>query len=180
MKYYESEQEKLHVFKTFKNGVDIGAILISRQWTNIIYLIGWSSEEGRKLNVNYLLLWEALIYFKSNFDYERIQSLFSNLSSLNIFELNENYFDSKIIEKIHEADFILVSIPPINGEDIVFKHFKSELKKIKAKWITYLSATSVYGDHNGEWVNEKSLTKPTSENGISRLAAEKKLSLIHI
>lgn len=65
MKYYESEQEKLHVFKTFKNGVDIGAILISRQWTNIIYLIGWSSEEGRKLNVNYLLLWEALIYFKS-------------------------------------------------------------------------------------------------------------------
>ncbi len=54
------------------------------------------------------------------------------------------------------------------------KHFKSELKKIKAKWITYLSATSVYGDHNGEWVNEKSLTKPTSENGISRLAAEKK------
>ena len=35
------------------------AILISRQWTNIIYLIGWSSEEGRKLNVNYLLLWEV-------------------------------------------------------------------------------------------------------------------------
>ena len=92
----------------------------------------------------------------------------------NIFELNENYFDLKIIEKIHEADFILISIPPINGEDIVFKHFESELKKIKAKWITYLSATSVYGDHNGDWVNEKSLTKPTSENGISRLAAEKK------
>ena len=92
----------------------------------------------------------------------------------NIFELNENHFDSKIVEKIHEADFILISIPPINGEDIVFKHFKSELKKIKAKWITYLSATSVYGDHNGDWVNEKSLTKPTSENGISRLAAEKK------
>ena len=28
-----------------------------------------------------------LIYFKSNFDYERIQSLFSNLSSLSILEL---------------------------------------------------------------------------------------------
>jgi len=91
-----------------------------------------------------------------------------------VFELNENYFDSKIIEKIHEADFILISIPPINGEDIVLKHFEKELKKIKSKWITYLSATSVYGDHKGEWVNEKSLTKPTSQNGISRLAAEKK------
>ena len=90
----------------------------------------------------------------------------------NIFELNENYFDSKIIEKIHEADFILVSIPPINGEDIVFKHFESELKKIKAKWITYLSATSVYGDHNGAWVDENSATKPTSPSGINRLKAE--------
>ena len=46
MKSYESNDEKLHVFKTFKNGVDIGAILISRQLSNIIYLIGWSSEEG--------------------------------------------------------------------------------------------------------------------------------------
>ena len=35
-----------------------------------------------------------LIYFKSNFDYERIQSLFSNLSSLSIlelFQLKKNY-----------------------------------------------------------------------------------------
>ena len=34
------------------------------------------------------------INFKSNFDYQRIQSLFSNLSSLSIFELfelQENY-----------------------------------------------------------------------------------------
>ena len=42
----------------------------------------------------------------------------------------------------------------------------------KVKWITYLSATSVYGDHMGEWVNENSETKPTSPNGIARLTAE--------
>ena len=42
----------------------------------------------------------------------------------------------------------------------------------KVKWITYLSATSVYGDHKGEWVDESSETKPTSLNGIARLAAE--------
>ena len=43
-----------------------------------------------------------------------------------------------------------------------------------------MSATSVYGDHKGEWVNEKSTTKPTSPNGLSRLEAEniwKSLSL---
>ena len=29
-----------------------------------------------------------------------------------------------------------------------------------------------YGDHKGDWVNEKSLTNPTSKNGIARLDAE--------
>jgi nucleoside-diphosphate-sugar epimerase len=66
----------------------------------------------------------------------------------------------------------LVSIPPISGEDIVIKNFKDPLKNTNAKWITYLSATSVYGDHNGEWVNEKSETKPSTLNGKNRLKAE--------
>ena len=45
-------------------------------------------------------------------------------------------------------------------------------KQTKTKWITYLSATSVYGNHNGEWVNENSDAKPTSKSGIKRLKAE--------
>ena len=36
-----------------------------------------------------------------------------------------------------------------------------------------MSATSVYGDHKGRWVDEKSKTNPTSSNGIARLGAEK-------
>ena len=38
----------------------------------------------------------------------------------------------------------------------------------------YLSATSVYGNHNGKWVNEKSVLKPSSDFGKSRLIAEKR------
>ena len=49
-----NENEKLFVFTAFKMGKRIGSILISKQLANI-YLIGWSSEEGRKLNSNYLL-----------------------------------------------------------------------------------------------------------------------------
>ena len=66
----------------------------------------------------------------------------------------------------------MISIPPIDGQDIVIKNFKEAIKKTKTKWITYLSATSVYGNHNGEWVNEKSKTKPTTINGVNRLKAE--------
>ena len=76
-----------------------------------------------------------------------------NQVSCNSFNLEDDFFDIKLIE---------------------------ELKKSNPKWITYLSATSVYGDHNGEWVNEKSKTQPTSKNGKDRLIAEKNwISLSH-
>ena len=88
------------------------------------------------------------------------------------YEFENDKFDENINLKIKEADYILVSVPPISGEDIVIKNFKIPLKNTKAKWITYLSATSVYGDHNGEWVNEKSETKPSTLNGKNRLKAE--------
>ena len=88
------------------------------------------------------------------------------------YEFENDKFDENINLKTKEADYILVSVPPMSGEDIVIKNFKIPLKNIKAKWITYLSATSVYGDHNGEWVNEKSETKPSTLNGKNRLKAE--------
>ena len=91
---------------------------------------------------------------------------------LNSFEFSEKKIDKNIYLKIQDADFILVSIPPINDEDIVLKNLKEVIKKTKTKWITYLSATSVYGNHDGAWVNENSETKPKSISGIKRLQAE--------
>ena len=93
---------------------------------------------------------------------------------LNSYEFNDKKIDKNINIKIQNADFVLISIPPIDDGDIVLKNFKEIIKKTKTKWITYLSATSVYGNHDGEWVNEESETKPTSISGIKRLQAEKK------
>ena len=90
----------------------------------------------------------------------------------NFFFNNESY-DSNLLKKLKDADHILISIPPVDEVDLVVKNFSTHLEKCKPKWITYLSATSVYGNHNGEWVNEKSETKSTSSNGIARLNAEK-------
>ena len=92
--------------------------------------------------------------------------------NFNSYEFNNKKIDKSINTKIQEADFILVSIPPIEGEDIVLKNFKEMIKKTKTKWITYLSATSVYGNHDGKWVNEKSETRPTSSSGIKWLQTE--------
>ena len=89
------------------------------------------------------------------------------------FQFSEEGFDKNFISRFEKADHILLSIAPISGTDIVIKNLKDYFKSSKFKWITYLSATSVYGDHNGEWVDENSETKPTSPNGIERLKVEK-------
>ena len=97
---------------------------------------------------------------------------FGNLEYQSL-HFSEHSFDQKLIENFKSSDHILVSIAPVKGEDIVIKNFQNNLEKSKIKWITYLSATSVYGNHNGDWVDENSDTKPTSPNGIDRLNAEK-------
>jgi nucleoside-diphosphate-sugar epimerase len=97
---------------------------------------------------------------------------FENLS-YESFQFTEEGFDENFISKFEEADHILISIAPVNGVDIIIKNLQNHFKSKKLKWITYLSATSVYGDHNGEWVDENSETKPTSPNGIERLKVEK-------
>ena len=90
----------------------------------------------------------------------------------NSYLFNSEKFDQNLVVKLKEADHILVSIPPEKQEDLVVKNFSKSIQDSKVKWITYLSATSVYGDHKGEWVNENSETKPTSLEGIARLKAE--------
>ena len=97
---------------------------------------------------------------------------FENLS-YESFQFTEEGFDENFILKFEEADHILISVAPIDGVDIVIKNLQNHFKSKKLKWITYLSATSVYGDHGGKWVNENSETKPTSPNGIERLKVEK-------
>ena len=98
---------------------------------------------------------------------------FKNQKFKSYFFNNKNY-DKKLIKDLNNSNIILVSIPPVDGEDVVANFFEKEIKNFDFEWITYLSATSIYGDKKGNWVDEKSEPNPTSKNGKSRLAAEKK------
>ena len=93
--------------------------------------------------------------------------------SYNNYQFNDENFDKNLLNKLKQSDHILISIPPVKGEDLVIKNFKENIKECNPKWVTYLSATSVYGNHQGEWVNELSRTNPTSSNGVDRLSAER-------
>ena len=102
---------------------------------------------------------------------ESSKKIFNGIN-YNSYLFDSEKFDQNLVVKLKEADHILVSIPPENQEDLVIKNFSKFIESSKVKWITYLSATSVYGDHKGEWVNEKSETRPTSPNGFARVKAE--------
>ena len=120
------------------------------------------------------LLQEKVLFDASITSRNESHMISFNDLNINSFKFNNNQKDNDINKKIEEANYILVSIPPIDGEDIVIKNFSLILKNVKnCKWITYLSATSVYGDHKGNWVTETSPTRPTSFNGSSRLNAER-------
>ncbi len=89
------------------------------------------------------------------------------------FEFNNDKIDKNIFKKLINFDHILISIPPEHERDLVLKYFSKEILDQNIKWITYLSATSVYGNHEGKWVDENSKTLPKSKNGVERLAVEK-------
>ncbi|WP_339047882.1 SDR family oxidoreductase [Candidatus Mesenet endosymbiont of Phosphuga atrata] len=87
-------------------------------------------------------------------------------ADINILNYNSNLVQSSLLDATH----VLISIPP-NGDNVLEK-YSSYFKNVK--WIGYLSATSVYGEHYGHWVTEDSETKPIEERGIKRLECEKK------
>ena len=91
------------------------------------------------------------------------------------FNFTEHNFDNDLPKEIKKFNHILVSTPPINQKDLFFELLNLNNQIISdAKWITYLSSTSVYGDHNGEWVDENSKLLPNTEKGKARLEVEKK------
>ena len=89
------------------------------------------------------------------------------------FKFRDKFYDKKLIKELVQADYILVSIPPQKKIDIVLRGFSNLLKKSKFKKLIYLSATSVYGNHNGKWVNENSKLKGRTKFGLGRKIVEK-------
>ncbi|KLT21671.1 nucleoside-diphosphate-sugar epimerase [Wolbachia endosymbiont of Armadillidium vulgare str. wVulC] len=83
---------------------------------------------------------------------------------------NVTLFDYEKVNQdlLKSATHVLISIPP-DGDDIVERYGLQNVK-----WVGYLSATNVYGDHCGNWVNEESETKPIEIRGEKRLDSEKK------
>ena len=71
------------------------------------------------------------------------------------------------------ATHLVTSIPPdADGDPVLRHHGQSIVALPNLDWIGYLSATSVYGDTGGAWVDETAICEPTTDRGRGRVAAE--------
>jgi len=99
----------------------------------------------------------------------------SHLKKLGVTPIIYNgHFNSSIEESLASADIILCSIPPNDNGDPFLNHLPRPFSKLapKARWIGYLSATSVYGDRQGQWAFEEELLRPLTRRGKNRAMAE--------
>lgn len=67
---------------------------------------------------------------------------------------------------------VLSSVPPDVEGDAVVAHHGRHIAAAGIEWIGYLSTTGVYGDRDGDWVDEESALEPTGGRGRRRVAAE--------
>ena len=79
--------------------------------------------------------------------------------------------DKKFSSEIFDgATHVLSCIPPLlSVKDPVLSKVKTELlKSKKLKWVGYLSTTGVYGDTQGEWVDENTAPNPQQERPLQQ------------
>lgn len=74
---------------------------------------------------------------------------------------------------LRDTTHLLLSIPPGDrGDPVAYVHGQDIARLKKLEWVGYLSTTGVYGDCNGQWVDEHWPVAPTSQRGSRRALAE--------
>ncbi|MEM5581259.1 SDR family oxidoreductase [Roseibium sp. AS2] len=78
----------------------------------------------------------------------------------------------RIAEALKSATHVLVSIAPGETGDPVLRIHGDDIAAGRPDWTGYLSTVGVYGNHDGEWVDEDTPCKPVSRRSVQRVAAE--------
>lgn len=95
-------------------------------------------------------------------------------SSSNIDTVLHYKFGRDLPELVKDFTHIIISIPPIHGIDAVLNHYKQFILSCnQLKWLGYLSSTSVYGNHNGNFVDEYADINATDVLGVTRAQVER-------
>lgn len=88
-----------------------------------------------------------------------------------IFDYSKPLSDLKLF--LEGVTHLLISTPPDDEGDPAFLMHGDDIAAIDSlEWIGYLSTTGVYGNRNGEWVDEYAELRPSNKRGTRRAIAE--------
>ncbi|MEZ5872771.1 MAG: SDR family oxidoreductase [Nitratireductor sp.] len=81
--------------------------------------------------------------------------------------------DADLEAAIVTSTHVLISVAPTGDGDPVLGCLAEYLAVApNLQWLCYLSTVGVYGDHDGEWVDEDSECRPVSRRSVQRVEAE--------
>ncbi|MGI9372379.1 MAG: SDR family oxidoreductase [Hyphomicrobiales bacterium] len=80
-----------------------------------------------------------------------------------------------------DVSHILISVPPDADGDVVLRQCARQIAALSdtLSWVGYLSTTGVYGNRDGDWVDETSKLVPSTQRGERRVTAERAWLELH-
>lgn len=74
---------------------------------------------------------------------------------------------------LQAATHVVISIPPDERGDAVLNLHRADLDAaVNLAWIGYFSTVGVYGNFNGNWIDESAETRPVNKRSLQRVEAE--------
>lgn len=95
-----------------------------------------------------------------------------DLAGIELHGFSDSRSADAMVDRIREADVVLVSIPPGSAGDPALMALGDVLAAGRRK-VVYLSTIGVYGDHAGGWVDESTPPQSALDRARMRVAAER-------
>ncbi|MBR0954725.1 SDR family oxidoreductase [Bradyrhizobium canariense] len=95
-----------------------------------------------------------------------------DLAGIEVYRFSGSNPDRGTVQRIGDADVLLISIPPGSAGDPAIAAFPDMLAADRHRRIIYLSTIGVYGDHAGGWVDESTPPQASLDRTRMRVAAE--------
>jgi nucleoside-diphosphate-sugar epimerase len=97
----------------------------------------------------------------------------SRAKNISVCFFDGSHPTTEISEAISHATHLLITIPPQPSGDVVLENFAEEISRARQlQWIGYISSTGVYGDTQGEWVDESSPLLASTDHNRQRIEVE--------
>jgi hypothetical protein len=109
------------------------------------------------------------------------KKMFLKQSGIEAMLYDQNRTITDPYQTFKDVTHVLLCIPPgADGDPVVDVHGSDLARMPNIEWVGYLSTTAIYGNQDGNWVDETTQPEPESRRGALRLRAEQQWQFLHL